>query len=58
MFIQSDSELKAYKKESHGSLYCGPDLDQIVLRFEELSDGDVCRLGGKWLDSYDKKTTT
>jgi hypothetical protein len=51
----SDSELKDFEKKSRGILYCGPNLDQIVMRFEQLSDGDVCRLGGKWLDSYDKK---
>jgi hypothetical protein len=53
--IQSDSELKYFEEKSRGILYCGPNLDQIVMRFEQLSDGNVCRFGAKWLDSYDKK---
>ena len=42
--LQSNAELTAYKKESHGSLYFGANLDQLVMRIQQLSDGDVCRL--------------
>lgn len=53
--LQSNAELTAYKKESHGSLYFGANLDQLVMRIQQLSDGDVCRLGGKFFDSFANK---
>jgi hypothetical protein len=44
---QSDSELTAFEEKSRGISYCGPNLDHIVMQFEQLSDGAACRLGGK-----------